>query len=97
MWNGRKVADWIAGLIGRRVSRQRGWEYLKQMRYRLRVPRPEHTQPSPIEQEEWKKNLVNEVEQIKLTNPDCDVEVWAMDEQTLLRHYRFANVLDSNQ
>ena len=38
-WNGRKVADWIADLIGCPVSRQRGWEYLKQMRFRLRVPR----------------------------------------------------------
>ena len=26
-----------------------------QMGYRLRVPRPEHTEPSPQEQEEWKK------------------------------------------
>ncbi len=57
LWNGRKVADWIGRLIGRRVSRQRGWDYLKQMRYRLRVPRPEHTQPSPTEQEEWKKKF----------------------------------------
>ena len=55
LWNGRKVADWIGEVIGRRVSRQRGWEYLKQMRYRLRVPRPEHTEPSPQQQEEWKK------------------------------------------
>ncbi len=30
--NGRKVADWVSDLIGRPVSRQRGWEYLKQMR-----------------------------------------------------------------
>ena len=50
------------------------------MRYRLRVPRPEHTEPSLQEQEEWKKNLATEVKQIKQTNPDCDVEVWAMDE-----------------
>ena len=57
LWNGRKVADWISQLIARPVSRQRGWEYLKQMRYRLRVPRPEHTEPSPQEQEEWKKKF----------------------------------------
>jgi transposase len=54
-WNGRKVADWIAQLIGRPVSRQRGWEYLKQMRFRLRIPRPEHTESSPEEQAQWKK------------------------------------------
>jgi transposase len=57
LWNGRKVADWISQLIGRGVSRQRGWEYLKQMRYRLRVPRPEHTDSSLQEQEEWKKKF----------------------------------------
>ncbi len=39
-WNGRQVADWMAQLIGRPVSRQRGWEYLKQMGFRFRVPRP---------------------------------------------------------
>ncbi len=54
-WNGRKVADWIAGLIGRSISRQRGWEYLKIMRFRLRVPRPEHTESSLEEQADWKK------------------------------------------
>ena len=56
-WNGRKVADWISDLIGRPVSRQRGWEYLKQMRFRLRVPRPEHTESSLEEQAEWKKKF----------------------------------------
>lgn len=59
-WNGRKVADWIADLIGRPVSRQRGWEYLKQMRFRLRVPRPEHTQSSLEEQAQWKKKVGDE-------------------------------------
>jgi transposase len=59
LWNGRKVADWISQLIGRPVSRQRGWEYLKQMEYRLRVPRPEHTESSLSEQQEWKKKSVN--------------------------------------
>ena len=83
-WNGRKVAEWIADLIGRPVSRQRGWEYLKQMRFRLRVPRPEHTESSLEEQAQWKKNLQTKVEQIQTQNPESDVEVWAQDEQTLL-------------
>lgn len=54
-WNGRKVADWITQLLGRPVARQRGWEYLRQMRLRLRVPRPQHHDADPQEQEEWKK------------------------------------------
>ena len=59
-WNGRKVADWITDVIGRPVSRQRGWEYLKQMRFRLRVPRPEHTGSSLEEQAQWKKKFEDE-------------------------------------
>lgn len=58
-WNGRKVADWVAQLIGRPVARQRGWEYLRTMRLRLRVPRPEHEEADPLEQEEWKKKSSN--------------------------------------
>lgn len=58
LWNGRKVADWMSALLGRRVHRQRGWEYLKSMRFRLRVPRPEHEGTDPVEQEEWKKKYL---------------------------------------
>jgi len=56
LWNGRKVADWMSEVLGRKVSPQRGWEYLKAMEYRLRIPRPENKQADPIEQEAWKKN-----------------------------------------
>ncbi len=55
LWNGRKVADWMSELLGRKVSRQRGWEYLKSMGFRLRVPRREHQQGDLQLQEEWKK------------------------------------------
>ena len=56
LWNGRKVADWMSELLGRRVSPQRGWEYLRGIRYRLLAPRPEHELADLIEQLEWKKN-----------------------------------------
>ena len=58
LWNGRKVADLMSGLLERPVSPQRGWEYLKAMEYRLRVPRPQNQQADPIEQEGWKKKLL---------------------------------------
>jgi transposase len=55
LWNGRKVADWLSELTGERIYRQRGWEMLRQMTFRLRVPRPAHTEASLEEQEAWKK------------------------------------------
>jgi hypothetical protein len=55
LWNGRKVADWMSELKGYKVCRQRGWEYLKSMKFRLRVPRPFHQESDLLEQEEWKK------------------------------------------
>ena len=60
LWNGRKVADWMSRVLDRRVAPQRGWEYLKQMEFRLRLPRPEHQQQDPIKQEAWKKNCLSE-------------------------------------
>jgi len=56
LWNGRKVADWLSEVTGITVSRQRGWEILRQMTFRLRVPRPSHIESDPVEQEAWKKN-----------------------------------------
>ena len=56
LWNGRKVADWLSEVTGTTVSRQRGWEILRQMTFRLRVPRPSHTESDLVEQQAWKKN-----------------------------------------
>lgn len=56
LWNGRKVSDWLTSVTGRHISRQRGWEILRQMTFRLRVPRPSHTASDFFEQEVWKKN-----------------------------------------
>jgi len=56
LWNGRKVAEWLTGVTGRKISRQRGWEILRQMTFRLRVPRPSHVKSDESEQQEWKKN-----------------------------------------
>lgn len=56
--NGHKVADWLSELTVKRISRHRGWEYLQQMTYKLRVPRPEHGMSNKIEQENWKKNSI---------------------------------------
>ena len=85
LWNGRKVADWMSELKGYKVSRQRGWEYLKSMKFRLRVPRPEHQQ-SDLRRtcRNGKKNLGRFVKKIKKENPSSDLEVWSMDEHRCL-------------
>lgn len=83
LWNGPKVADWMSEILSRKVSPQRGWEYLRGMRYRLRSPRPEHEESDFTQQQEWKKKLVSVVEQVQKDPPDADVEVWTPDEHRL--------------
>lgn len=57
LWNGKKVATWLSELKGKPIHRQRGWEILKQMTFRLRVPRPAHRGTTLEEQSAWKKNF----------------------------------------
>ena len=80
LWNGKKVANWLSELLGRPVSRQRGWDYLKGMKLRLRVPRAAHTEANIETQEVWKKKLGLRVAQIQQSHPCAEVEVWGMDE-----------------
>ncbi len=56
MWNSRKVAEWIAGRIGREVGVQRGWEYLRLLGYTPQVPRPTHARADTKRQDEFKGN-----------------------------------------
>jgi transposase len=42
-WNGVMVADWMRDVLGRSISRQRGWEYLRLGRELIRrgeIPKP---------------------------------------------------------
>ena len=59
-WNGRKVADWICAKIGRKVGRQRGWDYLKRLDYSLQQPRPHNARAEVEAGIEWKKNCQSE-------------------------------------
>lgn len=69
LWNGRKVADYLRESFRISVSRQQGWVYLKQMEFRLRVPRTEHQEADLEAQEEWKKKLTAEVERLQQEHP----------------------------
>ncbi len=58
MWNGARVARWIAQTTGRKqVYRQYGWAVLRRLGLTPQVPRPRHRQAAtPEQQAEWKKN-----------------------------------------
>lgn len=58
MWNSRKVGEWIEQKTGKALTskKQRGWEYLKKLRYSPKVPRPHHASADKSEQEAFKKD-----------------------------------------
>jgi transposase len=58
LWNGARVARWIAHATGRQqVYRQFGWAVLRRLGLSLQVPRPRRRQAATLEQQdEWKKN-----------------------------------------
>jgi len=45
----------MSELLGRSIHPQRGWEYLKALEHRLRVPRPAHVNGDIEQQQQWKK------------------------------------------
>jgi transposase len=56
MWSGPKVARWIEERNGlEKVHVQRGFEYLRKVRYSPQVPRPENASADAFEKEAFKK------------------------------------------
>lgn len=55
-WTSRTVADWMSERLGRPVAKQRGWDYLRRLDARLRLPRPRHVAASAADQAAFKKN-----------------------------------------
>jgi len=56
MWSGPKVARWIARRTGlEKVHVQRGFEYLRKVRYSPQLPRPENASADASEREAFKK------------------------------------------
>jgi len=57
LWNGVKVASWIKEKTGRNfIYPQRGWKYLVDLGFSLKVPRPTHKKANKKAQEDFKKN-----------------------------------------
>lgn len=55
LWTGRQVATWMSAYLGRPVSPQRGWEYLRQLGFTPQQPRPTASQADPAAQAAFKK------------------------------------------
>jgi transposase len=55
LWTGRKVAQWMAGHLGRLISPQRGVEYMRRLDFTPQMPRPCHVGADWLEQQAFKK------------------------------------------
>jgi transposase len=54
LWSGPKVAAYVRDRFGVEVRKQTGWQWLKDLGFRLVVPRPRHPKAAtPQEQKEW--------------------------------------------
>lgn len=57
LWNGVKVASWMKEKTGREmIYPQRGWQYLVNLGFSLKVPRPTHKKANKRAQNDFKKN-----------------------------------------
>ena len=54
-WNGVRVAQWMSERLGRRVYKQRGYEWLAKHKQTLQVPRPTHKEADEQDQVWFKK------------------------------------------
>lgn len=53
LWNGNKVARWIAARLGRPVARARGWEALHRLGWTPQRPRRRHAEADVAAQERF--------------------------------------------
>jgi transposase len=53
--DGRQVAAWMSRVLGRPVSPQRGWEWLRRLGFTPQRPRPRETRADAAAQEAFKK------------------------------------------
>ena len=82
-WCGRTVAAWIGERVGRGVSRQTGWSYLRRLGARWHKPRPRHMHADTLAQAEFKVRLRPLVREVATAFPQAAVELWAVDEHRI--------------
>jgi transposase len=62
LWNGPKVAAWIAARTGQAIHPQRGWDCLVKLGFSLKRPRPRHVKAKPEAQAAFKKGAAGTVD-----------------------------------
>jgi transposase len=55
LWTCRSVAAWMSAAVGRPVSEQRGWEWMRRLGFTPQRPRPRETRADPAAQAAFKK------------------------------------------
>lgn|SRR5512144_176562 len=55
IWTCRSVAAWMSAALGRPVSEQRGWEWMRRLGFTPQRPRPRETRADPAAQDAFKK------------------------------------------
>lgn len=55
LWTCRSVAAWMSAALGRPVSQQRGWEWMRRLGFTPQQPRPRETRADPEAQAAFKK------------------------------------------
>ena len=55
IWSCRSVAAWMSQTLGRPVSAQRGWEWMRRLGFTPQRPRPRETRADPVAPEAFKK------------------------------------------
>lgn len=55
LWNGPKVARWVAAHVGHPIHPRTGWAYLKRLGWSLKVPVPQHPESSESARTAFKK------------------------------------------
>jgi transposase len=55
LWTCRSVAAWMSQMLGRPVSAQRGWEWMRRLGFTPQRPRPRETRADPEAQAAFKK------------------------------------------
>ena len=74
-------ARWIERETQRpKVWNQRGWDYLKKLRYSSQSPRPSHRKGDVQQQDKFIQTLPTKVKRLEEKYPDAQVDLWFFDE-----------------